>query len=78
MMISNRKEGYFIRKYEQLIDWMNGKSKHNYVDDECCPDFTCCTNIIPDTPDAKKLLWDYFIEENLQNIRDYKIKLLLK
>lgn len=26
----------------QLIDWVEGTSKHNEVSDECCPDFSCC------------------------------------
>jgi hypothetical protein len=78
MLTKNRKDGYIYRKYEQLIDWMNGKSKHNYIDDECCPDFTCCTNIIPDNKEAKQIVYNFFMEENLNFIRDYKIKLLLK
>ncbi len=26
----------------QLANWLDGKSEHNHVDDECCPDFSCC------------------------------------
>ena len=77
MMILERKEGYLYRKYEQLVDWMNGKSKHNNVDDECCPDFTCCANILPDDQIAKKMVWNFFIEENLEKIREYKIRKVL-
>lgn len=22
--------------------WLNGISLHNYFNDECCPDFSCC------------------------------------
>jgi hypothetical protein len=73
MMILNRKEGYFGRRYEQLVNWMSGTSIHNKIDDECCPDFTCCTNLLPDEDDAKKILWDYFMEENLEQVREYKI-----
>lgn len=28
--------------YKQLILWLFGKSIHNDVTDECCPDFSCC------------------------------------
>lgn len=77
-MISNRKDGYIQRKYTQLIDWMDGKSKHNYIDDECCSDFTCCTNIIPDNNEAKRIVYEHFLEENLKFIREYKINLILK
>ena len=75
-MVKKRKPGYVKRTYEQLLHWMNGVSIHNRVDDECCPDFTCCTNLIPDDDDAKKILWDYFMEENLEQVREYKIKQL--
>ena len=30
----------------QLENWLQGISKHNIVDDECCPDFSCCTGKI--------------------------------
>ena len=26
----------------QLDEWVNGNPIHNKVDDECCPDFSCC------------------------------------
>jgi hypothetical protein len=34
--------GYKIRCKHQLIKWVNGESIHNNIDDECCPDFSCC------------------------------------
>lgn len=27
----------------QLDEWAKGNSIHNDVDNECCPDFSCCT-----------------------------------
>ena len=33
---------YKLRAAEQGRDWAKGISKHNDVDDECCPDFSCC------------------------------------
>ncbi len=26
----------------QLKEWVKGNPVHNDVDDECCPDFSCC------------------------------------
>ena len=41
-MKSFRKDGYKERLYKQTLDWLNGKSTHNDIDNECCPDFSCC------------------------------------
>ncbi len=73
-----RKKGYLKRKYEQLIHWMNGLSLHNHIDDECCPDFTCCVNILPDDKEAKKMVYQFFMEEHGNEIRDFKIKNILE
>jgi hypothetical protein len=78
MMNFYRKSGYIIRCYKQLVDWMNGISKHNEIDDECCPDFTCCANILSDDKNAKKIVYDHFMEQHLDKIREYKIKKILK
>lgn len=37
-----RRRGYAKRNREQLENWVKGKSVHNIVDNECCPDFSCC------------------------------------
>ena len=34
--------GYRDRNKRQLYLWLSGISEHNQVDDECCPDFSCC------------------------------------
>lgn len=26
----------------QVEEWVKGNSQHNYIDNECCPDFSCC------------------------------------
>jgi hypothetical protein len=26
----------------QALNWAMGKPVHNLIDDECCPDFSCC------------------------------------
>lgn len=33
---------YKSRAYKQLYEWVNGNSIHNDIDNECCPDFSCC------------------------------------
>lgn len=33
---------YKERVYNQLDEWVKGNPIHNSVDDECCPDFSCC------------------------------------
>lgn len=33
---------YKERAAYQLDEWVKGNSIHNDVDDECCPDFSCC------------------------------------
>ena len=33
---------YRNRVREQLQSWVLGTSFHNKVDNECCPDFSCC------------------------------------
>jgi len=70
--------GRTIRCYEQLIDWMNGISKHNLIDDECCPDFSCCVNTLKDNQDTKRLFYKNFMENHIDVIRNYKIKKILK
>lgn len=33
---------YQARSMNQLKDWVNCIPVHNAIDDECCPDFSCC------------------------------------
>ena len=41
-MVVFRKPGYLDRLTHQSKQWAEGNPQHNYVDDECCPDFSCC------------------------------------
>ena len=34
---------YQQRAIDQGRLWVAGESHHNRIDDECCPDFSCCT-----------------------------------
>lgn len=33
---------YAERSHVQLFAWAEGRPFHNTIDDECCPDFSCC------------------------------------
>lgn len=33
---------YLVRAYEQGKSWVGGRSVHERVNNECCPDFSCC------------------------------------
>lgn len=35
-------KNYKERCEEQLDEWVKGNPIHNKIDDECCPDFSCC------------------------------------
>lgn len=35
-------QGYKDRSRTQMLSWAMGRPYHNTVDDECCPDFSCC------------------------------------
>lgn len=36
------KPGYQDRVKSQTLSWAMGNPYHNKIDDECCPDFSCC------------------------------------
>ena len=42
VVMSIRGSSYAERVKFQLDEWKRGNSIHNDVDDECCPDFSCC------------------------------------
>jgi hypothetical protein len=33
---------YQERVIAQTRRWVEGNARHNVIDDECCPDFSCC------------------------------------
>jgi len=55
-----RKSGYKERSDKQLISWLNGKSIHNKIDNECCPDFSCC---VPKLKAPKKIREKFYNAE---------------
>lgn len=45
-------KNYRERCNYQLKQWVDGNSIHNKIDDECCPDFSCC---IPQLKQPKEI-----------------------
>ena len=41
-MIPSERHQYRERARIQALNWAQGSSRHNEVDNECCPDFSCC------------------------------------
>lgn len=37
-----KEDNYKERSKYQLDEWVRGNSIHNDIDNECCPDFSCC------------------------------------
>ena len=47
----------------QLDEWVKGNSIHNHVDDECCPDFSCCNKDVVTEQIIKDLFYNANSEE---------------
>ena len=43
---------------EQLNEWVNGNSIHNYDRNECCPDFSCCQKHYKATKEEREIFRD--------------------
>jgi hypothetical protein len=39
------------QQLKQLRNWVNGKSEHDYINNQCVPDFSCCS---PELQQPKK------------------------
>jgi len=52
------KPGYQDRVKQQTLRWAEGKPYHNTIDDECCPDFSCCRPELFETDAAKR--WEEY------------------
>jgi hypothetical protein len=61
---SNYKE----RGLDQLNHWCNGESIHNEIDDECCPDFSCCNPEINTAQELKEAFRTATINEHQEVI----------
>lgn len=45
----------------QCLRWAMGQSYHNRVDDECCPDFSCCQPELFEKDQSKR--WQAYHDE---------------
>lgn len=49
---------YRERHKAQALKWAMGQPYHNNVDDECCPDFSCCYPDLFEVDDEKR--WNVY------------------
>lgn len=49
---------YKERVKAQTLKWAQGVPYHNRIDDECCPDFSCCQPDMFEQDEAKR--WEYY------------------
>jgi hypothetical protein len=49
---------YRRRTQVQLLAWAQGRPYHNRIDDECCPDFSCCITGMYERDPAKR--WEIY------------------
>lgn len=65
---------YKERNRDQLNKWVNGNSIHNKIDDECCPDFSCCR---PDLlwNEEKRLLFKELVLKGDKDKNAYNTKI---
>lgn len=60
-MCKIKDRGYYERAKAQMLYWAAGNSYHNNIDDECCPDFSCC---VPELYERdEKVRWERFRDE---------------
>lgn len=45
---------YQERVKAQTLAWAQGRCYHNLIDDECCPDFSCCQHSLFEKDEAKR------------------------
>ena len=55
-------ENYKERVRVHTLSWAMGKSYHNRVDNECCPDFSCCQPELFEQDATKR--WETYHKEN--------------
>jgi len=59
-----RKDGYKERLSKQTLDWLNGNPQHNKIDNECCPDFSCCKPELLAPIEIRQLFYNAEINNN--------------
>jgi len=61
-MVSCRKPGYKKRLDEQTLNWLKGNPTHNKIDDECCPDFSCCNTKLLAPPEVRQVFYNAYLK----------------
>ncbi len=59
-----KQQRYRERVRVQTLTWAMGRSVHNRVDNECCPDFSCCHPDLFEQDSAKR--WETYHREHGQ------------
>lgn len=62
---------------EQLEKWVAGESIHNVEEDQCCPDFSCCTQSLLASEEERKMFLNAFINHQ-QDIMDSMLMIFLE
>ena len=53
---------YKERVKAQTLKWAQGCPYHNRIDDECCPDFSCCVPDMFEKDEVKR--WEHYRKEH--------------
>lgn len=53
-MTPAERQRYEERCKSQALKWAMGQPYHNRIDDECCPDFSCCVPDMFEKDEAKR------------------------
>jgi hypothetical protein len=53
-----KQRAYKERAKAQMRAWAQGRSYHEPINDECCPDFSCCVPSLFEKDEAKR--WDAY------------------
>ena len=53
-----QRTNYKERAHAQMLAWAEGRPYHENVNDECCPDFSCCFPDLYERNDAKR--WEQY------------------
>ena len=61
LKLPERKPGYRERVHAQTFQWARGFPYHNRIDDECCPDFSCCIPEMFEKDEGKR--WEIYRKE---------------
>jgi hypothetical protein len=59
---AGQERAYRERTKEQTLAWAQGRPYHNHIDNECCPDFSCCDAKLFERDEAKR--WALYHEEH--------------